>query len=986
MSLNEDITNARMSPVSDPQAHRPTPVAQQGLPHQERVRLKRLAQSMRIGTINVGTMTGRGRAIADLMRKRKVEVMCVQETRWTGNKAKELGDGYKLIYGSANKEKRNGIGIILSEDLKSRVVEVNRKSDRILWIRMALEEFDLNVFSVYAPQSGCDEEEKDYFWSSLQEEFEKVQEEERCVIGGDLNGHVGRGFNVISRIHGGMCYGDRNEDGERVIDYAISNDMAISNTMFTKRQEHLITYKSGGRASQIDYLLYRRRNMAEITNCKVIPGDHVTNQHRLVVMDLKIKVTRVQRPQKPGPKKIKWHKLNDQNTREEFKNRVTNHIRNEIDDLNYWWNEVAEIVTREGKDILGETSGKIWKDKETWWFDEEIQRAAAEKKQAKKKWEESREERDKEEYKIKNKATKKAVAIVKNRAYDQLYEGLDSKKGQGKIFQLAKARNRSTKDIIHIKQMKDENGNIIRTERDNIKRWRQYFSNLLNEENERQIREDGDANQGTVLEISRMEVKQALEKMKNGKATGPDGVPIEVWKAMGEDGVDVLWTLMRKVMREERIPETWRESFLIPIFKEKGDVQSCENYRGIKLMSHTLKLLERILDGRIRQEAHIGRQQLGFMKGVGTVDGIFCLRQTMEKYRERRRVLHMMFIDLEKAYDRVPRQEVWRCMRKRGVPEKYVRIIQETYKDVNTRVRCTVGTTDAFEVKVGLHQGSALSPILFNVVMDVITEDVRDEPPRCILYADDIVLVAETRRELQRKMDRWKIALESRGLKISRKKTEYFTTDTEGDEQETIEIDGYNLKRVNHFKYLGAMVEEDGSMKREIAHRIQCGWNNWRKVSGVICDKRVPVKLKGKIHKSVVRPAMMYGLEAAPLKRQEERKLDVAEMKMLRWMVGITRLDQVRNDYVRGSVKVGELSSKVQESRLRWFGHLARRGVEHVGKSTMEMEIDGVRPRGRPKTRWKDVIQRDMREKELDEAEALNRNRWKRLIQNGDPV
>ena len=85
------------------------------------------------------------------------------------------------------------------------------------------------------------------------------------------------------------------------------------------------------------------------------------------------------------------------------------------------------------------------------------------------------------------------------------------------------------------------------------------------------------------------------------------------------------------------------------------------------------------------------------------------------------------------------------------------------------------------------------------------------------------------------------------------------------------------------------MVEKDGSMKREIAHRIQCGWNNWRKVSGVICDKRVPVRLKGKVHKSVIRPAMMYGLEAPPLRKIEERKLDVAETKMLRWMVGIIR-------------------------------------------------------------------------------------------------
>ena len=127
------------------------------------------------------------------------------------------------------------------------------------------------------------------------------------------------------------------------------------------------------------------------------------------------------------------------------------------------------------------------------------------------------------------------------------------------------------------------------------------------------------------------------------------------------------------------------------------------------------------------------------------------------------------------------------------------------------------------------------------------------------------------------------------------------------------------LKRVKSFKYLGLMVEETGEIGNEVNFRIQCGWNNWRKVSGVIYDRRVPVRVKGKVHKAVVRPAMAYGLEAAPLKKSEEKKMDVAEMRMLRWMVGVTRRDRVRNYYIRGAVKVTEIYKKIQESRLRWY-------------------------------------------------------------------
>ncbi|MEL7196585.1 MAG: reverse transcriptase family protein, partial [Bacteroidota bacterium] len=470
------------------------------------------------------------------------------------------------------------------------------------------------------------------------------------------------------------------------------------------------------------------------------------------------------------------------------------------------------------------------------------------------------------------------------------------------------------------------------------------------------------------------------------KAAGPDLIPAEAWKALGEEGVDILYDLMVKIFDQERIPEEWRGSILIPIFKNKGDVQNCSNYRGIKLMSHTLKILERMIDRRLRCEVRIGKEQLGFVEGSGTTDGIFCLRQLMEKYREKQRDLHLAFIDLEKAYDRVPRQEIWRCLREKMVPEKYVRIIQEMYKNVYTKVRSSVGETGGFEVEVGLHQGSALSPFLFNIVMDVMTRDVREPVPWCILYADDIALCAETREDLEEKVERWRAALEERGMRISRSKTEYMCANIDGEVLGSIQLAGEELKRVNKFKYLGSIVEVDGNMEHEVKHRIQAGWNNWRAASGVLCDRKVPLKLKGKFHRTVVRPAMIYGTETASLRKTEEKKMDVAEMRMLRWMSGVTREDRIRNEYIRGSLKVVEASKKIQEGRLRWYGHLLRRDENHVGRYAMDMEVQGRRRRGRPRKRWRDCVREDLQWKDIDEAEALNRNRWRQLIRNGDPI
>ena len=164
------------------------------------------------------------------------------------------------------------------------------------------------------------------------------------------------------------------------------------------------------------------------------------------------------------------------------------------------------------------------------------------------------------------------------------------------------------------------------------------------------------------------------------------------------------------------MPKEWRRSVLIQIYNNKGDAQCCGNYRGIKLMSHTTKVWERIIEARLRDRVEISKQQYGFMPGKRTTDAMFSLRMLMEKYREGQRELHCIFVDLEKAYDRVQREELWYCMRKSGIVEKYIQLIQEMYEGSETLVTCAVGTRESFKVEVGLHQGSALSPFLFAVI------------------------------------------------------------------------------------------------------------------------------------------------------------------------------------------------------------------------------------------------------------------------------
>ena len=488
-----------------------------------------------------------------------------------------------------------------------------------------------------------------------------------------------------------------------------------------------------------------------------------------------------------------------------------------------------------------------------------------------------------------------------------------------------------------------------------------------------------------VEEITVDEVLAAMRRMKKGKAQGPDEIPVEAWLALREEGVNFLTRLFNRMLRGEAMPGEWRKSVLVPFFKGKGDIKDCGNYRGIKLMSHTMKLWERVIDARLRYEVQIAEQQFGFMPGRSTTDAIFGLRMLMEKCREGQTALYCVFIDLEKAYDRVPREELWECLRLAGTSECYIRVIKDMYERARTAVRSAAGMTEEFGVAVGLHQGSALSPFLFAIIMDKLTEDIRTEAPWDMMFADDIVLCRENKRDVEEALEIWRDALEKRGLKVSRSKTEYVRMLREDEGHEEIKLQGETVKKVENFKYLGSVVSEDGGCEEEVRRRLQSGWMNWRKISGVLCDRKLSARVKGKMYRTVVRPALMYGMETVALTGRQVKKMEVAELKMLRLALGVSRKDRIRNRHVRGTAKIAKLGDKLRSGRLRWFGHVKRREQEYVGRRVLEMAVPRKRKRGRPKRRWMDVVKEDMQEVGAEEKDTQNRERWRETTRCGDP-
>ena len=253
------------------------------------------------------------------------------------------------------------------------------------------------------------------------------------------------------------------------------------------------------------------------------------------------------------------------------------------------------------------------------------------------------------------------------------------------LYRIAKQKDKESKGIQQVRMIKDADGRLLDSEETAAKRWKEYFEVLLNEENDRELRlEEAEKVTGPVQEVDCEEVVAALRRMKRGKAVGPDETPVEAWISLVKPAIEFLTKIFNGLLQCKPIPDEWRKSELVLIFKNNCNVQDCKNYKEIKLSSHSLKLCESVMGRRLRREVEICEQQCGFMPKKISTDAIFALRILMEKFREGQRELRCAFIDLEKAYGRVMRDELWHCMRQSGVTEKYVEVVRDMYTECKT--------------------------------------------------------------------------------------------------------------------------------------------------------------------------------------------------------------------------------------------------------------------------------------------------------------
>ncbi|KAK3549179.1 hypothetical protein QTP70_033971 [Hemibagrus guttatus] len=416
-------------------------------------------------------------------------------------------------------------------------------------------------------------------------------------------------------------------------------------------------------------------------------------------------------------------------------------------------------------------------------------------------------------------------------------------------------------------------GELLVSTGDIVGWWKEYFKDLLNPTDTPSVEEPEAEDSEVDSFITQAEVTEVVQQLLGGKALGVDEIRPEYLKSLDVVGLSWLTCLCNIAWRSGTVPLDWATGVVGPLFK-KGDRRVCSNYRGITLLSLPGKVYSRVLERRVRP----------------VLEGSWEFAQPV----------HMCFVDLEKAFDRVPRGILWEVLWEYGVGGPLLRAVRSLYNWSRSLVRIASCRSDLFPVHVGLRQGCPLSPVLFIVFMDRISrrsqglEGVQFGNHRIssLIFADDVVLLASSSLDLQHALERFAAECEAAGMRVSTSKSEAMVLDQKKVAC-TLQVGGEVIPQVEEFKYLGVLFMSEGRMDREIDRRIGAAAAVMRSMyRTVVVKKELSRKAKLSIYQSIYVPTLTYGHELWVMTERVRFRIQAAEMSFLRRVAGRSLRDR----------------------------------------------------------------------------------------------
>ena len=320
-------------------------------------------------------------------------------------------------------------------------------------------------------------------------------------------------------------------------------------------------------------------------------------------------------------------------------------------------------------------------------------------------------------------------------------------------------------------------------------------------------------------------IDAVIKKLKKKKSLGPDEIPHEIFIEADKKTRKIYKEVLNKIHRKEKIPNSWLEGRIKRLYKGKGIEGKCSNGRGITLASNVGKIYERIINERVKKEVTITESQAGGIGGSATADHVIALKQTIKEIRNRGKTAYVVFIDVQKAYDKAWLDAILYAMKKNGVKGKNLSLVRKLNSNLNARIQTKYGLTRNINIKDSIRQGGVLSVVEYATLMDEISKELNKKNLGITtnngvkignqLLMDDVVLIHDNPKELQKMMDttndvalKYHIEFGAAKCKIVRigpgKKAE-------------IKLNGHILEEVSSYKYLGEIINNKNNQTNHIS-------------------------------------------------------------------------------------------------------------------------------------------------------------------------
>lgn len=836
------------------------------------------------------------------------DIIGLSEVRRLGKEIHETDS--EIFYYIGKTKGLYGVGILIKKYLKNFIINYGLVSERICWIILEIENIKIGIIQVYAPTTKATYDKMNTFYDELNRTYEETKSQSQyMIVMGDFNAQLGKKKSTDENAMGNFGYEERNNRGIRLLSFLHETNMQCGNSFFQKKDEVKWTWLSpnGKTKNLIDYILINNRSV--LKDVSVIKNFRFKSDHRLLRAKVKFDLETLARVQQ----KLGMPLVLNKEKKREYINLLSSKISQlDFDNINNpqkMYNSFVEmIISAASKTIMEPISKKYDK-------------ISAETKQL---------IHSKEIIKNKNNLTVQETEELK-----KLEETINTKIK----YDIQNYNRKTTKTILRtpnsiksflnldnewINVLLENNAKTITNRMSTNKYTSGFYDSLLNSNNESESKIPNPANP---FKLNKVDINKAIDSLKKDKPDN-DGIDPKMITSAKSILTPILVKIFNAIINNQQIPQQWQENTISK--KSVSSLTTLYKLFSISLYNEMKKSLN--FDGF--------REQAGFRTEYFTLYHHQTINQLIEKHINSTQQLYLLFVNFEKPFDTIKRENIWKALNNQQIHPKIIETIKTIYDRIYQQT-----------AKSGLRQGDPLTPLLFSAVLEEIFKlldwtkkglNIRKDSRRLnnLRFVDDVVLLSHSSKQICSMINKFSTICSQYGLSINLEKTKIMTNLDENN----ILLHGKKIEYVKDFIYLGQIKSFTNQQEKEIERRIQKSKEQYNSIKNIF-NFDLSDDMKTYIFNFTILRAMTYGLETLGLCNSLYQKLKNNQNKIKK---------QLNN-----KIEMVDVTQTMQEFKLMWATHIERQNDEGWANLVTKWKPSNKKKLpGRPKLGWADDVKK----------------------------